>query len=128
MRNNYTVRLTLTAVVAAIFVAVVVAVVVAMMTRLVAMTEFAVTRAVMKAAVAMIGALRLSRGHGQPQCGNKCQCKKFFGQHLSLLGKLVRHLPSPDDSQPTRPAASSYESYRGLPALQIAYICIAADI
>ena len=59
--------------------AVVVAVMVAMMTHLVPVTEFAMPRSVMKAAVAMIEALRLSGGHGQAQCGKKCKCKQFFG-------------------------------------------------
>jgi len=52
----------------------------------VTMAVFAVTRGVMKAAIAMIEALRLRGGYAQSQCGNQCQCKQFF-EHLSLLGK-----------------------------------------
>lgn len=52
---------------------------VAMMTHMVPMTEFAMLRSVMIAAIAMIEALRLGGGHGQAQCGYKCKCKQFFG-------------------------------------------------
>ena len=65
--------------------AIVMAVVVTMMTRMMAVAVFTVTRGVMKAAIAMIEALRLRGGHAQSQCGNECQCKQFF-EHLSLLG------------------------------------------
>jgi hypothetical protein len=56
----------------------VVAEVAVMMTHLVPMAEFAMPRGLMKAAIAMIEALRLSGGHGQAQCGNQCKCKQFF--------------------------------------------------
>jgi hypothetical protein len=75
--QDHTARLTVSAVGMAVMVA--------LMTHLVPVTGFAVTRVVMKAAIAMIEALRLSGGHGQAQCGNNCQCKQFFGQHLNLL-------------------------------------------
>jgi Na+/glutamate symporter len=68
---DYAVRLTVAAIVEAV--------VVAMMTRMVPVAEFAVTFVVLKAAIAMIGALRLSGGHGQAQRGNQCKCKQFFG-------------------------------------------------
>ena len=67
--NDYPLRLTETAIVVAVLV---------MMTHVVPMTEFTMTRGLMKAAIAMIEALRLSGGHGQAQCGNQCQCKQFF--------------------------------------------------
>ena len=57
--------------------AIVVAVVV-VMTHMVAVPGLAVPRAVMKAAIAMIEALRLSSRNRQAQSGNKCQCEQFF--------------------------------------------------
>ena len=58
--GNYAVRLTVTAIEMAVMVA--------MMTHLVPVTGIAMMRSVMKAAIAMIEALRLGGGHGQAQC------------------------------------------------------------
>ena len=54
---------------------------VAVMPRIASMAEFTmVRRGVMKPviAVTMIEALRLCRGHTEPQRGNESQCKQFF--------------------------------------------------
>jgi hypothetical protein len=56
----------------------VVVVMVAMMTFLVAVTEPVMLRRAMKAAIAMIEALRLGGGHEQPQPCNQRYCKQFF--------------------------------------------------
>jgi hypothetical protein len=90
-----------TAIVEAIVVTIVETVVVAAemtVPHVVPMTEFAMARRLMKAAIAMIEARRLGSGHRQAQRSQQCNSKQFFCEHLSLLGKWWGNMPSPDDS------------------------------
>jgi len=50
--------------------------------HIVPMTEFAMPRRLMKAAIAMIEARRLGRGHRQAQRSQQCNSKQFSCEHF----------------------------------------------
>jgi hypothetical protein len=91
-----------------------------MMPAFMAVTRNAVMIAVLETVTAaVIEVTGLGCTHRQAECGSDYKCGQAFGEHLSLLVKLVRRMPSPDTAQATRRTGGGYDTYKGLHGLQI---------
>ena len=68
---------------------------------------------------AMVEVTGLRGAHRKAECGGNHKCGQCFGEHLSLLGRWVRQMPSPDTAQATRRSGGSEHTYKELHGLQI---------